>query len=132
MLSDKVISLAGHSFTIHHFGIYLVAAVLLFALFFFLWGYFRGKRAAAARSIRRDELSIYFGRMADSLEMLQRIASRIAPNVTPEVPRQEASRPEAPSTEFIRQQDNAQRENSPPAAKPVKQTRSVALSMFGR
>ena len=132
MLSDKVISLAGHSFTIHHFGLYLAAAILLFAVFFFLWGYFRGKRVASARSIRRDELSIYFGRMADSLEMLQRVASRIASNMTAEAPRLEPSRQEVSAPGYTRQQDNAQRENAPPVATPAKQAHSVALSMFGR
>jgi hypothetical protein len=127
VLSDKVISLAGHSFTIHHFGLYLAAAIFLFALFFFLWGYFRGKSVAGTRSIRRDELSIYFGRAADSLEILQRAVSQISFNMTAE-----ASRREASAAEYTRQQDDAQRENVPPAAKPVNETRPVFSSMFGR
>jgi hypothetical protein len=132
LLSDKVISLAGHSFTIHHFWLYLGAAIFLFALAFFLWGYWRGKRVAGARSIPRDELSIYFGRMADSLERLQRVASEISFNMTAESSRREASRPEASGTEYARQQDDAQRENAPPAAKKAKETRPVFQSMFGR
>ncbi len=132
MLSDRVISLAGRSFTIHHFGLYLVAGLFLFALFFFLWGYFRGKRVAAARSVPRDELSIYFGRVADSLEMLQRVASQISSNMTAEASRWEASRQEASRTEYTRQQDEAQKESAPPAAKPVKETHSVSYSVFGR
>ncbi len=132
MLSDKVFSLAGHSFTIHHFGLYLAAAIFLFALFFFVWGYIRGKRVAGARSVPRDELSIYFGRVADSLEVLQRVASQISSNITAEASRREASRQEASGTEYARQQDDAQRENAPPAAKPAKETRSVFYSAFGR
>jgi hypothetical protein len=132
LLSDRVISIAGHSFTIHHFGLYLAAAILLFAVIFFLWGYFRGRRVAAARTIRRDELSIYFGRMADSLEMLQRVASRIASNMTVEAPRPEPSRQEVFSPGYTRQQDEASRENAPPAVKPSKEAHSVSLSMFGR
>lgn len=132
LLSDKVISLAGHSFTIHHFWLYFAAAVFVFALVFFLWGYWRGTRVAGARSIPRDELSIYFGRMADSLERLQRVASEISFNMTAESSRREASRPEASGTEFARQQVDAQRENAPPAATPVKESHSVFQSMFGR
>jgi hypothetical protein len=133
LLSDKVIALDGHSFTIHHFGLYFAAAIFLFALIFFLWGYFRGRRVAAARSIRRDELSIYFGRVADSLEMLQRAVSQISSSLTAEASRREASRLEAASAaEYTRKQDDAQRENAPPVAKPVNETRSVFSSMFGR
>lgn len=132
MLSDKVISLAGHSFTIHHFWLYLAAAIFLFALVFFLWGYFRGKRVARARSIRRDELSIYLGRMADSLEMLQRITSQISSNLTVEASRREPLRQEAPVADYNRQPVDAQRENAPPAATPLKETRPVFSSMFGR
>jgi hypothetical protein len=131
LLSDRVVSLAGHSFTIHYFGLDLAAAILSFALVFFLWGYFRGKSVAGARSIRRDELSIYLGRMADSLEMLQRVASRIASNMTVEVPRQEPLRQEVSVPEYTRQPDDSQRENVP-VSKPAKHTRTVALSMFGR
>jgi hypothetical protein len=132
LLSDKVISLAGHSFTIHHFGLYLAAAIFLFAVFFFLWGYFRGKRVADARSIRRDELSIYFGRVADSLEMLQRVVSRIASNMTAEAARPEPVLQETSGSGYVRQQDDAQRENAPPAEKPVKQTHYVSYSILGR
>ncbi len=107
MLSDKVISLAGHSFTIHYFWLYLAAAVFLFALIFFLWGYLRGKRVAGARSIPRDELSIYFGRMADSLERLQRVAGEISFNMTAESSRRETSREETSGTEYARQQADA-------------------------
>jgi hypothetical protein len=132
MLSDKVISLAGHSFTIHHFGLYLAAAIFLFALFFFLWGYLRGRRVSRARSVPRDELSIYFGRMADSLETLQRVASQFSSTMTAEATRREASRQEASAPEYARHQDDAQRENAPPAPKPVRETRPVFYSMFGR
>jgi hypothetical protein len=132
LLSDRIIYLAGHSFTIHHFGLYLAAAILLFAVIIFLWGYFRGRRVAAARTIRRDELSIYFGRMADSLEMLQRVAGRIASNMAVEAPRPESSRQEVFSPGYTRQQDEAPRENASPAAKPLKDAHSVPLSMFGR
>ena len=132
MLSDKVISLAGHSFTIHHFGLYLAAATFLFALCFFLWGYLRGKRVAGAHSVPRDELSIYFGRVADSLEILQRAVSQISSNMTVEVSRRETSRQEASGAEYTRQQNDAQRENAPPAAKPAKETHRVFYSMFGR
>jgi hypothetical protein len=132
LLSDKVISLAGHSFTIHHFGLYLAAAIFLFALVFFLWGYFRGKSVAGTRTIRRDELSIYFGRVADSLEILQRAVSQISFNMTAETPRREASRQEASGMESSRQRDDAQRENAPPPAMPVKEPRPVFQSMFGR
>jgi len=132
LLSDKVIFLAGHSFTIHHFGMYLAAATFLFALFFFLWGYFRGRRVARARSVPRDELSIYFGRVADSLEMLQRAVSQISSNMTAEASRREVSRLEASGTEYTRKQDDAQKENAPAAAKSVKETHSVFNSMFGR
>ena len=132
MLSDKVISLAGHSFTIHYFWLYLSAAIFLFALVFFLWGYFRGKSVAGTRSVRRDELSIYFGRMADSLEMLQRAVNQISFNMTAEASRREAPRQETAGTEYARQQNDAQRENVPPAAKPMNETRPVFSSMFGR
>jgi hypothetical protein len=132
MLSDKVISLAGRSFTIHHFGLYLVAAIFLFALFFFLWGYLRGRRVSRARSVPRDELSIYFGRMADSLETLQRVASQFSSTMTAEASRRESSRQEPSAPEYAPQQDYAQRENAPPAAKPVRERHSIPYSMFGR
>ncbi len=132
MLSDKVISLAGHSFTIHYFGLYLAAAIFLFALFFFLWGYLRGRRVARARSVPRDELSIYFGRVADSLETLQRVAGQISSHLTAEASRWEASRQQASPTDYTRQEDDAQSENAPPAAKPVRETRPVFYSVFGR
>jgi hypothetical protein len=132
LLSDKVISLAGHSFTIHHFWLYLSAAIFLFALVFFSWGYFRGKSVAGARSVRRDELSIYFGRVADSLEMLQRAVNQISFNMSAETPHREVLRQEIAETVYTRQQSDAQRENAPPAAKPVNESRPVFSSMFGR
>jgi hypothetical protein len=93
LLSDYRVSFTGHSFVIHHFGLYLAAAIFLFALFFFFffWGYIRGRRVAWARSVPRDEFSVYFGRMADSLETLQRAASQISLNLTASVSRAEAS-----------------------------------------
>ena len=132
LLSDKVISLAGRSFTIHHFGFYLAAAIFLFALFFFLWGYLRGRRVSRARSVPRDELSIYLGRMADSLETLQRVASQFSSTMTAEASRRESSRQEPSAPEYAPQQDYAQRENAPPAATPVRERRSIPYSMFGR
>lgn len=133
MLSDKVFSLAGHSFTIHYFGLYLAAAILLLAFVLFLWGYLRGKRTARARTVPRDELSMYLGRMADSLEVLQRVAGQISSNLGGEPPRREVVvRQEAPAPVFTRQQTETQKESAPPAAKPVPATHSIPYSIFGR
>ena len=132
MLSDKVISLAGHSFTIHYFGLYLAAGIFLFALVFFLWGYLRGKRITRARTVPRDELSMYLGRMADSLEVLQRVAGQISSNLTGEPSRRETPRQEVSAPVYTRQQDDSQTENAPPAAKPAPATHSIPYSIFGR
>jgi hypothetical protein len=132
LLSDKVFSLAGHSFTIHYFGLYLAAAILLLAFVLFLWGYFRGKRTARARTVPRDELSMYLGRMADSMEVLQRVVSQISSNLAGEPPRREVVRQEAPAPVFTRQQVEAQKESAPPAAKSVPATHSIPYSIFGR
>ncbi|HUK30386.1 MAG TPA: hypothetical protein VLV89_04680 [Candidatus Acidoferrum sp.] len=131
MLSDRIIFFSGRSFTIHYFGIYVAAAVFLFALAFFLWGYFRGRRVAPGRSIRRDELAIYFGRIADSLEMIQRVTAQVASRMDAEalnrdVLRREVERPDSSL------RDEPRIEEPAPTLTEAKQKRSVEYSIFGR
>jgi hypothetical protein len=131
MLSDRVISFSGRTFTIHYFGIYVAVGVFLFALAFFLWGYFRGRRIAPGRSIRRDELAIYFGRIADSLEMIQRVTSQLASRLDAEAMNREVlhREPEHPDSA---QQDEAKREEPVPSFTEARRQRSVEYSILGR
>jgi hypothetical protein len=131
MLSDKIISFSGHAFTIHHFGLYVTAGVFLFALTFFLWGYFRGRRVAPGRSIRRDELAIYFGRIADSLEMIQRVTSQMASNQIAEAANRDVLHREPDPPDSARQ-DEAKREERVPSFTEARRKRSVEYSILGR
>lgn len=131
MLSDRIISFSGRTFTIHYFGIYVAAAVFLFALVFFLWGYFRGRRVAPWRSIRRDELAIYFGRIADSLEMIQRVTAHLASRLDADALNRDVLHREPEQSDSMRRDEQKTAEPIP-ALKEVKQQRTVEYSIFGR
>lgn len=110
MLSDHVISIAGHSITITSHDIFLTGASILFGLFFFVLLYFSRKRIVVLkRSGSTDQITYQLSRIADALD---RIANQPAERAIAAASR--------------RQQ---QGQILPPLQR---ESKGVAYSMFGR
>ena len=110
MLSDHIISIAGHSITITSHDIFLTGVSIVSGLLFFTLVYFSRKRIVVLRrSGSTDQITYELSRIADALD---RIAN------------QPAERAVAAAS---RRQQQAQ---MPPPLQ--RESKGVAFSMFGR
>ena len=108
MLSDTDLTIAGQTFTISEI---LIAALVVLGAALLLSAFRRTQKVALLRSAATEEIAIYLGRMADSLDQI-------------------ANRP--PERVVISETVRPIESSVPPQSPGVEPDGSVSYSMFGR
>lgn len=111
MLSDHVLTIAGHSITITTHDMFLASLSILTGLFFWIVMYFSRRRVVVLKhSSAIDQVALELARIANSLEQ---IANR-------------------PADRVIAAASERQLQQQQPSPPPQRESTGVVYSMFGR